>query len=338
MNSSLKKLIFGLGFAILSLSIGISGYMLIEGYSFTEALYMTVITISTVGYREARPLSEAGMIFTSIYILLNLGLVAYIVTYVAHFVFEGELKHQYDIYINEKKLKAMKNHVIVCGYGRNGSKAVAELKRHGHQCVVIDMRGELAEELVGEVSGIVIGDASDENILTKAGLASARAIIIALPNDAENVYITLTAREVNPEIQIISRATSEQTQKKLYKAGAHTVVMPDSLGGKHMAQLITKPSVIRFLNLLEGVEGSFKIEQFNYEDLKPEYQGKSIAEMNIRQQTGVSVVANQNKNGSFQINPKADTVLLPGGNFIILGTHDEIARFQDIYLQHKIAD
>ncbi len=338
MNSSLKKLIFGLGFAILSLSIGISGYMLIEGYSFTEALYMTVITISTVGYREARPLSEAGMIFTSIYILLNLGLVAYIVTYVARFVFEGELKHQYDIYINEKKLKAMKNHVIVCGYGRNGSKAVAELKRHGHQCVVIDMRGELAEELVGEVSGIVIGDASDENILTKAGLASARAIIIALPNDAENVYITLTAREVNPEIQIISRATSEQTQKKLYKAGAHTVVMPDSLGGKHMAQLITKPSVIRFLNLLEGVEGSFKIEQFNYEDLKPEYQGKSIAEMNIRQQTGVSVVANQNKNGSFQINPKADTVLLPGGNFIILGTHDEIARFQDIYLQHKIAD
>ncbi len=338
MNSSLKKLIFGLGFAILSLSIGISGYMLIEDYSFTEALYMTVITISTVGYREARPLSEAGMIFTSIYILLNLGLVAYVVTYVARFVFEGELKHQYDIYINEKKLKAMKNHVIVCGYGRNGSKAVAELKRNGHQCVVIDMRAELAEELINEVKGVVIGDASDENVLAKAGLPRAKAIIIALPNDAQNVYITLTAREVNPDIQIISRATSEQTQKKLYKAGAHTVVMPDSLGGKHMAQLITKPSVIHFLNLLEGVEGSFKIEQINYDDLKPEYQGKSIVEMNIRQQTGVSVVANQNKNGSFQINPKADTVLQPGANFIILGTNDEIGRFQEIYLQHKFAD
>ena len=307
--------------------------MLIEKYSFTQAIYMTAITISTVGYREAKPLSEAGMIFTSAYIMFNIGLVAYVVTYVARFVFEGELKNQYRHYANINYLKKMKNHVIVCGYGRNGSKAVSELKNSKQKCVVIDNQPELADTLMKIADAFVIGDASDETVLLKAGIEQAKAIIIALPNDAENVYITLSAREMNPSIQIISRATTELTQKKLMKAGSNTVIMPDSLGGKHMAQLITKPSVIQFLNLLEGMEGDFKIEQVKYDELKPEFQGNSILAMNIRKTTGVLVVAYQSAQGSFQINPATATVLKPGEKFIVMGTTEEISSFKKTYLQ-----
>ncbi len=333
MNPRLGKLIFGLGLSLLSVSIGVFGYMAIENYSFTQAIYMTAITISTVGYREAKPLSEAGMIFTSAYIMFNIGLVAYMVSYVARFVFEGELKNQYRHYANVNYLKKMKNHVIVCGYGRNGSKAVSELKKSKQKCVVIDNKPELADTLMKVADAFVIGDASDEQVLLKAGIKNAKAIIIALPNDAENVYITLSAREMNPPMQVISRATTELTQKKLLKAGSDTVIMPDSLGGKHMAQLITRPSVIQFLSLLEGIDGNFTIEQVNYDELKPEYQGATIMKMNIRQNTGVSVVAIQSAGGAFQINPAATTVLKPGEKFIIMGTTNEIAVFKKAYLQ-----
>lgn len=332
MNPGLRKLIFGLGLAIFSVALGIGGYIIIEDYTFTEAVYMTAITISTVGFREARPLSQAGMIFTSIYIMLNLGLFAYFVSYAVRFIFEGELGNQYKIYTNTNILKKMKDHVIVCGYGRNGSRAVNELKETKEKCVVIDSDENISDEELHLADAVVRGDASDEQILLKAGIERAKAIILTLPNDADNVFITLSAREINKNIQVISRASQEIAQKKLRKAGADMVVMPDSLGGKHMAQLITKPSVIQFLNLLDGVEGAFNVEQVRYEDLKPEYQGQSIMEMNIRKESGVSVMAYQTEQGSFHINPPASTVLKAAENFIILGTNEEVESFDAIYL------
>jgi len=335
MKSGLGKLILGLGLALLSASIGVIGFMIIEDYSIVQAIYMTAITISTVGFREARPLSDAGMLFTSAYIMLNLGLVAYIVSYIARFVFDGELRNQYLHYANQKELKKMKDHVIVCGYGRNGSKAVSELKKSEQKCTVIENNANLSDTLLKAADAVVIGDASDEEILLEAGIEWAKAVIITLPSDAENVYITLSARELNPTIQIVSRATSTLTQKKLLKAGANTVVMPDTLGGKHMAHLITKPSVIHFLNILEGVEGEFRIEQVSHQDLKPDYQNASILEMGIRKATGVSVVAYQSKNGSFEINPAASTVLQPEGNFIIIGDREEMVSFREQYLSGK---
>jgi voltage-gated potassium channel len=332
MNNGLRKLIFGLGLSLLSVSIGVFGFMMIEEYSFTQAVYMTSITISTVGFREAKPLSDAGMIFTSAYIMFNLGLVAYIVSFAARFIFDGELKSQYQTYTNKNQLRKMKNHVIVCGFGRNGSKATRELKQSGQKCVVIENNSDITESLNELADAIVVGNAVDEAVLLEAGIEKAKAIIITLPSDAENVYITLSSRELNPSLQIISRASQEITKKKLKKAGADAVIMPDSLGGKHMAQLITKPSVIQFLNLLEGVDGVFNIEQIRYEDLKSEFQGASILEMNIRKTTGVSVMAYQSSQGAFKINPPANTVLVPGGTFIILGNGEEIDKFQNQYL------
>ena len=200
MNSGLRKLTFGLGLSLLSVCIGVFGFMMIEKYNFTQAVYMTAITISTVGFREAKPLSDAGMIFTSAYIMFNLGLFAYIVSFAAKFIFDGELKSEYEAYSNKNQLKKMKNHVIVCGYGRNGSKAVRELKKSGQKCVVIDNNSEISESLSKLANAIVIGNASEEEVLIEAGIEKAKAIIITLPNDAENVYITLSSRELNPSL------------------------------------------------------------------------------------------------------------------------------------------
>ena len=332
MNSGLRKLIFGLGLALFSGVLGVSGYMIIEDYSMTEAIYMTAITVSTVGFKEARPLSEAGMIFTSIYIFMNFGMVAYVVTYAARYVFDGELQSEYRHYSNIKILRKMKDHVIVCGYGRNGSKAISELRISKENCVVIEHDSNVTEDLKKVADAVVRGDASDEQNLITAGIERAKAIIITLPNDADNVYITLAARELNPGIKIISRASQEMTRKKLLKAGADTVVMPDSLGGKHMAQLITKPSVIQFLNMIEGVEGVFNVEQVRYEELKSDFQGCSILDMNVRKTTGVSVMAYQSAQGAFHINPPASTVLQPGGNYIILGNKEELEAFGQKFL------
>jgi voltage-gated potassium channel len=190
---------------------------------------MTAITISTVGFREAKPLSDTGMLFTSAYIMFNLGLFAYIVSYIVRFIFDGELKNQYQHYSNSKELKKMKDHIIVCGYGRNGSKAISELKENKLKCVIIDNKSEISDILYKVADAVVIGNASDEQMLIDAEIEKAKSIIITLPNDAENVYITLSARELNPDIQIISRASNELTQKKLRKAGADMVIMPDSL-------------------------------------------------------------------------------------------------------------
>ena len=302
----------------------------------TQAIYMTAITISTVGFREAKPLSEAGMIFTSAYIFMNFGLIAYVVSYAARYIFDGELQNEYRNYSNNKILKKMKDHVIVCGYGRNGSKAVSELRSSKEKCVVIEQDAEITDELKFSADAIVRRDASDEQSLLEAGIKDAKAIVITLPNDADNVYITLAARELNSGIKIISRASQEMTRKKLLKAGADTVVMPDSLGGKHMAQLITKPSVIQFLNMLEGVEGVFNVEQVTYEEMKPEFQGASILDLNIRQASGVSVMAYQTAQGTFNINPPASTVLQPGSHYIILGSKEEIANFEKQFLVSKI--
>ncbi len=332
MNPGLRKLIFGLGLAIFSVLLGVTGYMIIEGYSLTQAIYMTAITISTVGFREAKPLSEAGMIFTSAYIFMNFGLIAYVVSYAARYIFDGELQNELRHYSNNKILRKMKDHVIVCGYGRNGSKAVLELRNSREKCVVIEQDTKITADLKPSVDALVSGDASEEQSLLNAGIKDAKAIVITLPNDADNVYITLAARELNAGIKIISRASQEMTRKKLLKAGADTVVMPDSLGGKHMAQLITKPSVIQFLNMLEGVEGVFHVEQVNYEEMKPEFQGSSILDLNIRKTSGVSVMAYQSAQGAFHINPPASTVLQPGSDFIILGSDEEIADFEEKFL------
>ena len=328
-----NRLSFGLLLLVASMVIGQLGYTLIEKYSAIDAFYMTVITLSTVGFTEVRELSDAGRIFTSFYIIFNLGIFAYAVGTITSYFVEGEFAELYRRYTVGLKVEKSKNHVIVCGMGRNGSRTCEELQSSQHPFVLIELKPDLVEQYAtsNEIQ-YVIGDATTDEVLLAAGIKRAEAIITTLPRDADNVFITLTARELNPDVKIIARATDESAEKKLYRAGANQVVMPDAIGGMHMARLITQPSVIEFLNILSGTgSNSLKLEDIMYDELQRPYQGKTLRELNIRQHTGATVIGFRHQSERFTFNPHGDLKFEVGDTMIIVGTELNLQSFRDYY-------
>jgi len=329
-----KKLIISLSLIVTSVLLGITGFMLIEGYSLLEAFYMTIITVSTVGYQVSKPLSDLGKIFVSIYIIFNVGIFAYIVTYIASYVFEGEFRNEFYKYFNYKGIMKLKNHVIVCGYGRNGRKACQELAIQGTPFVVIESRKEVIEEYINiKNTPLIQGDAGNEDVLIKANIAEATHIISTLPDDAQNVFIALTAKELKQEIIVISRLSNPKAEKKLKKAGVDEVVMPDTLGGRHMAHLITRPYIIKFLNMLDGIEGGFEVEEYYFEQFKNEFRGKTIQNLHVRTQTGASILAVGKRESGLQVNPDPATILKDDWYFIVVGRKASIEQFKETYIK-----
>ncbi|MDH5475279.1 MAG: potassium channel protein [Cyclobacteriaceae bacterium] len=334
MSPDFKKLIISLSLVTFSVLSGVFGFMFIEGYEFLEAFYMTIITVSTVGYQVSEPLSNVGKIFVSIYIMFNVGIFAYIVTYLASYVFEGEFKNEFYKYFNYKGVMKLKNHVIVCGYGRNGRKACQELTFQGTPFVVIETRKEVIEEYIDvKTIPLLQGDAGNEDILIKANIEHATHLISTLPDDAQNVFIALTAKELKPDIIVISRLSDPKAEKKLKKAGVDEVVMPDTLGGRHMAHLITKPYIIKFLNMIDGIEGGFEVEEFYFEQFKGEFEGKAIQDLHVRTKTGVNILAVGKREGSLQINPEPTTILKNDWYFIVVGRKIDMDQFKEIYIK-----
>jgi voltage-gated potassium channel len=217
---------------------GIVGFSLIEHYNFTDALFMTIITISTVGFKEVEPLSPQGMYFTAFLIIVSFGIFAYAVTTLTRYVIDGEFRHYYKSNKVRRKIKSLKNHVIVCGYGRNGQQAVQELLEHNASIVVVEREEEVLDKIL-EIPDLlyVQGDSTQDETLDACNVKSAKALISALPLDSDNLYVVLSARELNPDLTIISRASDEQSNRKLKRAGATNVIMPDKIGGQRMAKL-----------------------------------------------------------------------------------------------------
>ncbi len=336
MHRSLRRLIFALLLLFSSMIVGTLGYMLIEEYSMIDAAFMSVITFSTVGFNEVNPLSDTGKIFTTGYIVVNLGIFAYTVSVLSSFLFEGELQKIFKNIQTSREVKKLKNHVIVCGYGRNGAMACEELFSDQKDFIIIESNEKVLENLPEKRNyPYLLGNATMDEVLIEAGVNKANTIITTLPNDADNVFITLTAKELNPEIDIISKASETSSEKKLYRAGASHVVMPDRLGGMHMANLITKPYVIEFLELINGVSGrSLKLEEISFENLRDEYHDKSLKEMNIRSKTGVTILAFKDDQEGFIFNPHSDKTVGQGDILIILGTPEHFKKFNTIYLKN----
>jgi len=327
------RLFLAVIFVISSFVIGIMGFMLIEGLNLVDSFYMTVITISTVGFREVQPLSQGGKVFTTFYIVLNVGIFLYAVSVISQYIFEGEFRKVFKNVITEREVRKMEDHVIVCGFGRNGIKAAEELKLSKRDFIVIDKSTEKINDY--KKLKFIEGDASSDDTLLKAGIERASAIITTLPSDADNVFITLTAKELNPRIKVIARASEANTDKKLVRAGADHVVMPDMLGGLHMAQLITKPYVIEFLELLNGVGNlgaNFILEEFSYEMLSSDFRDKSIKEMDIRNETGTQVIAIRDSRKGFSFSPSPHAVISKDSVLIVLGTPDSVENFKKHYL------
>lgn len=325
-----KRILIAVILLLSIVSIGIIGYMYLERATILDAFYMTIITISSVGYGEVFKLDDAGKLFTAFLIIGSLGTATYAFSVITGYIADGEYIKNLKQIKYHKYMKKLENHVVVCGYGRNGKQACAELKLAGLNYVVIDSEITKLQPFIdlGNLN-YVIGDATNEETLMLAGLPKAKALITTLPNDANNVFVVLSAREVNKGINVISRASNANAEKKLIHAGANNVIMPDKVGGTHMASLVTNPDVLAFLDFISG-HLNIQLQEISYEQLPDTLKGKSILELNAKAQTGVNILGFKNKNGEFIVNPDPKTTLEPKSKIFVLGTNDQINSFKTL--------
>ncbi|MBK6383525.1 MAG: potassium channel protein [Chitinophagaceae bacterium] len=310
---------------------GIVGYMVIENASFVDSLFMTTISITTVGYGEVVPLSEPGKWFTIFLLITSWGTFAFAITRITQFVVSGEINKYFKTRKLMKDIARLDKHVILCGYGRNGHQAAQVLKAHDIPFIVIEKDEQLILKKIAEGDDILHleGDGTDDDLLRLAGVERARALITTLPLDAENVFIVLSARSLNPDIQIISRASEATSVPKLKKAGANNVIMPDRIGGSHMATLVSKPDVVEFIDFLSGEQGqSIHMESVAYDDLPEDLKGKTLRDVMNWNKTGVNCIGIKDPLGKFLINPPDDTAVIKGMKVMLLGTRHQIMQLK----------
>lgn len=312
---------------------GISGYMLLENYDWVEAIYMVVITISTVGFTEVQPLSAAGRLFTSFIIVLNIGVFAYFLAVFSYYVLEGEFFKTWFLKRMQKAINSLNNHVVLCGYGKYGKEISLNLLTHNIPFVVIDHAADKIDRLQHNDQPLLCleGDATQDETLVAAGILRARAIITALADDSDNLYIVLTARQLNPRLNIISRAIEPKAGKKLMKAGANHVVMPEQIGGFYMATLVSKPGAVEFFSFITSENNTdIGFEEIRYEQLQPQFRASPIKELQIRHHTGVNIIGYRNHDGRYEINPSPDVALEPGCSFIVLGSEVQLKKLHEL--------
>ncbi|MBN1118537.1 MAG: potassium channel protein [Bacteroidales bacterium] len=326
-----------LGLLLAIITIGIFGYMIIEGFNVTDAAFMTIITIATVGFKEVHPLSTAGMYFTIFLIITSFGIFAYAVSTLTRYVIGGAIGHYYKNRKVRNKINQLKDHVIVCGYGRNGRQAVAELLDHNVPLVIIESEPDSIEKILENPDLLYIhGDATKDEVLSASQAEKAKALISALPVDADNLFVVLTARELNPDMIIISRATNEHSDVKLKRAGANNVIMPDRIGGQRMAKLVAQPDVVEFLDyiMLQSSE-NVALEEVSCSKLNSYFEGKSIRELDIRNESGANIIGLKRSDKSFIINPLPEIQLSSLDKLFVLGTQQQVERLKRIMAEGK---
>jgi len=320
-----------------TIGIGIIGFMILEGYSFIEAFYMTMITVSTVGFEEVRQLSQEGMIFTSFLIIISFGLFAYFITSTTKFMMDGEFRQYLKRRKMEKDLKNLKGHVIVCGFGRNGKQAAMELLLHDEKIIVIERDHEIIEndsniEILKNPSfNFVSGDAVHEDLLIKAKIADAKALITTLPSDADNLFIVLTSRDMNNKMTIISRASEDHSDIKLKRAGATNVIMPDKVGGARMAKLVAQPDIVEFIDsILIDNEFDASLVELDCDRMASKVLDKTLTELSIRRSTGVNLIGIKQSDSVFVYNPPADFKLSTDDKLFVIGTPEQIINLKKL--------
>ena len=246
---TLRKLIFIVSLLVIVLMIGAFGYSFIEGWSFADAIYMTVITVATVGFREVAPLSPGGKFFTIIIILVGVGVLGFTLSNFTAFLVSGQIYKILRAGKMQKRLSRLKNHFIVCGSGRMGSEAARELIAENKDMVVVEWNEEICEKYEDEGIPVIRGDATNDDVLRHANVEQAKGLLAALPNDVDNVYVSLSARGLNPSLFIIARGTDDGSQSKLLKAGANRVIPPYQIGGRRMASILVRPEIVDFLSI-----------------------------------------------------------------------------------------
>jgi len=305
--------------------VGTLGYATLEHWSLIDALFMTVITVGTVGFNEVHPLDRTGQIFTIVLILAGVGALGFAFAQFIEFLVEGHLGSLLEGRRMERRIEALSGHTIVAGLGRVGSVVARTLDEERGPFVVVDQATESVDAAHDAGWVFVQGDATEEDVLRAAGIERARAIVTALSGDAENLFVTVTARALNPEIFIVARSSHESTEAKLLNAGANRTITPNVIGGRRMASMVLNPSVSDYLEIVTSGAGvEFRLQELV---LGPAscFAGRSIAQSRIRDTTGAQVVAIVKIDGTVDANPDPNSVLEVGERLVVLGTPEQVA-------------
>ncbi|MGA8263498.1 MAG: potassium channel protein, partial [Ignavibacteriaceae bacterium] len=295
-DQTLNQLKKGAFILLVVLFIGSFGFMLIEHWDFLDSLYMTIITITTTGFEEVHPLTHTGRIFTIILLVMGIGSIAYTGGRAAQLLIENQIIRRRRM---SKKLEGLKDHYIVCGYGRMGRYICEELASAKVKFIVIDNEPDKIESIVSMNYLYLKGDATSDEVLTTTGVMKARGLVAVLSNDAENVFTTLSAKALNPNLYVVARAVEEETESKLKKAGANRVVKPYEIGGNRMAELLLRPGVIEFIDVVARERSvDLSMEEFEVDE-KSELIGKSLAELPIRKDLNIIIVSINKLKGGF---------------------------------------
>lgn len=318
---------------ILLITIGIIGYSQLESWSWLDALYMTFISFSTVGFQEVAPLSSGGRIFTMVIILFGMIVISMLSASVTSWFVRNELLSRRKLYKMQKKIEKLTGHIIICGGGDTGQTIMKEFRRAGKSFVVIEENSQVVEELRLRFpdSYIIHGSATKDEFLEEANIAAASGIITALPHDADNLFVVISARALNREITIISRSVEQQTESKLYNAGANYVISPKMVEGTRMASVILRPTVINFLEVMIGGDGiELRMEEVEISS-GSEFAGKALLDVQIPQKTGLIVLAvKRGLDEKWYFNPKSSLVLQKKDKLIVLGESHKIDKLLDL--------
>jgi len=321
----LKELYYALAIILGIFALGIAGFIVIEDYTFSEALYMTVITVSTVGFKEVRDLSLYGRYFTILLILVSFGTFAYTLSSLSNYVITGTFQRYFKKYKMDSKIKNLKGHVVLCGAGRNGMESLENLLAANRNVVVIEKLPEVTHRLQDAGLFYIEGDATEEEALLEAGIEKAAALVTALPKDTDNVFVVLTARELNKDIKIVSRCNQDTSESKLKIAGANVVIMPDKVGGARMAGFIIDHNINRFIDSISLKEGdnTYLIE-VDIEHLPCDQSPKTIKGIVQTLDTKCKVVGIMSPDFEYIMNPSGEYQVSEDSKVFFFGNPEEI--------------
>ena len=329
-NAATIRIMLATGFLGMVFLLGSVGYHLIEDISLFDGFYMTFITITTIGFREVINLSLEGRILTVVVFVLGIGVITYIASQTTQLIFESELFFER---VMNKRIQKMKDHYIVCGYGRIGHRIAQDLRQADLPVVVVENRESSIDRLKRDQFDYVAGNAQDEDSLISAGIKDAKALICSLSSDQDNVFTTLVAREIRPDIFILVRTNENKNRRKVLKAGADKVISPYEIGADRMANVILRPNVDKFLEkMTSGDHQDHTFEEVQISD-QSDVIGKSLVDINVRNKYSVLIIAIISENGSIDFNPGGNTVLYDGDSLIVLGDQDKIDFFRETVCQ-----
>lgn len=329
-NAASIRIVLATIFLGMVFMLGSVGYHLIEDISLFDGFYMTFITITTIGFREVINLSVEGRILTVVVFVLGIGVISYIASQTTQLIFESELFFER---VMKKRIQKMKDHYIICGYGRIGHRIAQDLKKADLPVVIVENRESSINRIKKDQLDYVEGNAQDEESLISAGIKDAKALICSLSSDQDNVFTTLVAREIRPDIFILVRTNENKNRRKVLKAGADKVISPYEIGADRMANVILRPNVDKFLEkMTSGDHQDHTFEEVQISN-KSEVIGKSLMDINVRNKYSVLIIAIISGTGTIDFNPGGKTVLEEGDSLIVLGDQDKIEVFRTTVCQ-----